>query len=348
MSEFNEIMTKAGWFYQGGPENDVVLSTRVRIARNLNDYPFPGALSQKEEKTVHTKIITAFGKLPESSNFTILYLDELKPVEKKVLLERCIITRNYCETGNRIVALCNDGEVSGMICEEDHLRLSCIKGGLVLDEAFNRINEIDGLLENHLQYAVNIEWGYLTAGFSNLGTGMRVSVLIHLPALELASLLDETLNLIVKKGFCVKSFGDLWNHSPGTIFQISNRFSIGYKEEEIINYINELLVPLISLERKTREALYMNKKREIGVKVKKALAILRYCRMIPLKEAIEALSLIRMGICMDLVDEVTLEAVTALFFLIQESHIEKMSNVGINGNAEISDTLRANIIRDIL
>ncbi|MBN2531539.1 MAG: hypothetical protein JXB88_01540 [Spirochaetales bacterium] len=347
MSKFDEIMKKSGWFYKGGPEHDVVISSRVRFARNLFDFPFPHVLSREKDEEVKRIIIDAFSQLEDEYKFTLLHLDDVSPVEKNVLLERNIVTKEYFKQKNGVVILSKDGDISGMVNEEDHLRLSCIKAGNMLKEAFERIDTLDSTLEKYISFASSVEWGYMTSSLNDLGTGVRFSVLVHLPALELTSLLSETLNLVFEKGFSIKAFRGSENNSLGDIYQISNRLSLGYNESEILSFMNKLLKPLVLLERKTREALYKKKKREIEDRILRALGVLKYCRMISIREAIEHLSIIRLGICLGFVSDIPLEKITSLFFLSQKSHVQQIMN-RMNFDVNLCDTMRAEIIRDIL
>jgi protein arginine kinase len=347
MNQFEEVIEKSGWFYNQGPDFDVVISSRVRFIRNLYDYPFPHVLSDEEDEEVKTIIIDAFTQLPDEYKFTVLRLNDVTSVEKNVLLERNILTKDYFDQKNGVVILSDDGEVSAMVNEEDHLRFSCIKPGHALKEAYQRVDSLDSVLENYLTYASSVEWGYLSSSLKNLGTGVRFSVLVHLPALELTSLLSETINLIMEKGFSVKAFHGSENNSLGDMYQISNRVSLGYNEDEILSHMNKLLKPLILLERKTREALYKKKKGEIEDKILRSLGVLKYCRMISIQEAIEHLSLIRLGISLGFVADIPLEKITSLFFLSQKSHVQQIMN-RMNFNTKLCDSMRAEIIRDVL
>jgi protein arginine kinase len=347
MNKFEEIMEKSGWFSKEGPEQDVVISSRVRFARNLLDYPFPHLLTEEQDKEIKETLTDAFSQMADEYTFTVLHLDDINSIEKNVLLERNIVTQDYCKQDKRIVLLSDDGDISGMINEEDHLRLSCIKAGHTLQEAFERTDTLDSALEKYISFASSVEWGYLTSSLHDLGTGVRFSVLVHLPALELTSLLSETLNLIYEKGFSIKSFHGSKNHSLGDIYQISNRLSLGYNESDILSHMNKLLKPLILLERKTREALYKKKKRELEDKILRSLGVLKYCRMISIREAIEHLSLIRLGICLGFVTDIPLTKITTLFFLSQKSHVHQILD-RMNFDATLCDTMRAEIIRDIL
>lgn len=347
MSKFEEMMKKSGWFYKGGPEHDVVISSRVRFARNLLNYPFPHNLSREEDADVKGVIIDAFNQLSDEYKFATLHLDDVSQIEKNVLLERNIVTRDYFKQKKGVVILSEDGDISGMINEEDHLRLSCIKAGHTLKEAFDRIDALDSTLEKYIVFASSVEWGYLTSSLNDLGTGVRFSVLVHLPALELTSLLAETLNLIFKKGYSIKAFRGLENNSLGDIYQISNRLTLGCNEMEILSHMNKLLKPLILLERKTREAIYKNKKSKIEDQILRALGVLKYCRMISIREAIEHLSIIRLGICLGFITDIPLQKITTLFFLSQKSHVQQIVN-RMNFDVKLCDTMRAEIIRDIL
>ena len=304
-------------------QGDIVLSSRVRLARNLIDYPFPSSLSKQQEQIIQTEILAAFSRLPGSDNITILQLNDLSSVDRKILLERNLITEGYSLGKDKVVVLNEEKSVSTMICETDHIRLACIKDGLVLEDAYEVIDGLDTLLENEVHYAASMEWGYLSGNFRNLGTGMRASIMVHLPALVMTSLIERALKAVSQVGLGVKGFFAEGSTSLGNIYQLSNQVSIGMDEMGILGNLKNVSKALIDYERKARDELLEKERMKVEDVVFRALGILTNCRSITSREAIELLSQLRWGISMDLIAGISLTAVNRLFIMTQKHHVQK-------------------------
>ncbi|HUV07749.1 MAG TPA: protein arginine kinase [Spirochaetia bacterium] len=353
MPNNKDLVGKRGWFKGTGEEGDVILSSRVRLARNLTDYPFPNSLGSEQEAKVQGEIISAFNRLPIGDKFTILYLRDLSPVDRRILLERNIITHDFSLAKDKAVILSKDETISLMINEEDHIRLACIIEGMSLDRAFEKLDRIDTLLEEHIHFAISLEWGYLNSSLTDIGTGMRTSIMIHLPALVMTSLIEKALKAVTQVGLSVKGFFGEGINSLGDIYQISNQVSLGLSEYAIIKSLASVVTPLINYERKTRDELLNKRRAEIEDKVFRAFGILSSCRRISSREAIELLSNLRLGISLGIIDNVPLGTVNTLFFHCQKSHIQKLLqglDEPINSPADTRniDFLRARIIRESL
>ena len=324
MNDFKGLLEKKAWFTESGQEGDVVVSSRVRLARNLVDHPFPGFMSSDVEVAVRDKIIGAFDKLPVRGNFAILYIKDLAPLDRRVLLERNIITQDFSLAENKAVVLSEDESVSVMINETDHLRISCIKEGLTLSEVYEEADRLDSLLEDKLHFSISLQLGYLNSNLTDVGTGMRASFMVHLPALVMTHLIEKALKAITQVGLLVKGFFGEGVSSLGDMYQIANQISLGLSEAEIVDNLNSIVTPLINYERKARSELLTRNTEEVEDKVFRAYGILTNCRSITSREAIGLLSSLRLGISLNLIPKVPLEKVNALFFLCQKSHVQKI------------------------
>jgi len=324
MNDFKGLLEKKAWFTESGHEGDVVISSRVRLARNLVDHPFPGFMSSDVEGAVRDKIISAFDKLPVRRDFAILYMKDLAPLDRRVLLERNIITQDFSLNENKAVVLSKDESVSVMINETDHLRISCIREGLTLSEVHEKVDRLDSLLEEQLHFSISLQWGYLNSNLPDIGTGMRASFMVHLPALVMTHLIEKALKAITQVGLLVKGFFGEGLSSLGDMYQIANQISLGVSEAEIVENLNSIVTPLINYERKARSELLARKTEEVEDKVFRAYGILTNCRSISSREAIDLLSNLHLGISLNLIPNIPLEKVNALFFLCQKSHVQKI------------------------
>ena len=336
------------WFSRAGNEGDVVVSSRARVARNLAEHRFPGFMSAEEEQEVQRTIVEAFGRLPAAADFAILFLDELKPLERRVLLERNVITQEFSLARGKAIAVGRETGVTAMINEEDHLRISCIREGLALSEAFGEVDRLDTMLEEALSYAISMEWGYLNPSLENAGTGLRASLMLHLPALVMTGLIDKAMKAINEVGLAVKGFFSDGESSLGDMYQISNQATLGLGEKEIVDGLVNIVTPLVQYERKAREELRERQRIDLEDRVGRAFGILTHCRSISSREAMDHLSSLRLGASLGLVEGLTLDTVTALFFLSQKHHVQQMLGQDDEAGSKAIDIARARTIREAL
>ena len=327
----------------------MALSSRARLARNLIDHPFPGFMDDAEEETVRKEIVSAFSQLSGVGNFTILYLRSMKPIERKILLERNIITEGFSLGQDKAVAVSQDQSVSAMICENDHLRLACIREGLSLRDVYHEVDGIESQLEDLLHFAASLEWGYLGSHLQDVGTGLRASVMVHLPALVMTNLVDKALKAMTEVGLSVKGFFGEGSSSLGNMYQVSNQVSLGMSESGILENLESVTTALIEYERNAREQMLEKDRIPIEDTVFRAWGILTNCRSIASREAMDLLSDLRLGICLEMIDGIPLGKVNQLFFLTQKSHVLKMVENDADGNdTPPVDHFRAKVIRDSL
>jgi len=234
-----EVYVMNEWYMQIGPESDVVMSTRVRIARNFNGIPFPSKMKREDGKLVIKKVKEAiFGRSYVANNFRFIDIHELTPIQRQVLVEKHLISPDLAES--RIesgVIISAEENISIMINEEDHLRIQCLAAGLQLEDTWNLCNQIDNLLEETIDYAFDEKFGYLTCCPTNLGTGIRTSVMLHLPALTMTGYIKGILEACTKLGIAVRGLYGENSEASGNMYQISNQVTLGLTEEEIISNI---------------------------------------------------------------------------------------------------------------
>ncbi len=350
MTSYESILNKKSWFEKTGLNDDVIISSRVRISRNISDFSFPDRLKPEDEKTVTDRIVSVLTDLPGGRNFTILYSDGLSGDEKRLVFERNMLGEGASSKRNKTIAVSEDKEIVVFINQDDHLKLSSIKSGLALKEAWDQLNELDTLLENRISYSVSDEYGYLTSAIGNIGTAMKASILVHLPGLVMTSLLSEMFKILREKGLSTKPYGAEDEGEDSNIFEIYNYFTIGSSEEEIIQILTELSMSLLSLERKMRGIVYEKKRKRLEDRIFRALGILRYSRSISRKEALKLLSLVRLGISLNIVNEYSMEQVTSLIMSAYMNPQDDSAESKIDSleDSKPLDYLRAQTIREVL
>lgn len=335
------------WYSRPGADSDVAVSTRVRLARSLLGFPFPLMLSREQEEQLQVQVLEAFARLPDS--FDIVYLDRVPPLERKILLERNLISQEFSVSPNKLLLVNQDESLSAMVNEEDHLRLVAIRSGLCLEETLAGAATLDNGLEEHVHYAASIEWGYLNASIHNIGTGMRASVMLHLPALVMDGNIGWALKRTSQMGLQIKGYWGEGDNSLGDMYQVSNQVSLGLSEKDIIGGLRGVVTDLMGYERNAREEMLNGRRMEVEDRVFRALGVLSHCRMVSSKEAIGLLGVIRMGISLRLLDRPSLEVVTALMVLSQKAHVQKMLDTeGDETDNKLVDYTRAKLIRRAL
>lgn len=349
MIHFGTPLKPSGWFTQKGPESDVVVSSRIRLSRNIQGYRFPSVMEEDERAVVDDLVAGALTEYGASEASDVLKLGSMEPVQRRMLLERNQISQDFSLKTFKTFFLTGDQTVSGMVNEKDHLRIAGILPGLDLDMAYDRVNGIDDFLEKRLDYAVSIDFGYLTSDIINTGCGLRASILMHLPALVKTGLIDKALKAVVQLGMHVKGYYTDDQLSLGDMYQVANQFSIGSSEKEILEKLENLGIQLVHYERKAREELLARRTVDIEDIVYRAWGLLTHCRRISAKEAIELLAALRFGAVMGIID-VPVETVTALQFVTQKAHIQNYLQNGQDDSeaADQVETSRAQVIQKML
>lgn len=334
------------WYRLKGNEGDIVVSTRVRLARNLKEYPFPGRLTPTMEREIADRVAAAMAASPIGNSFKLLDLATLSDNERLALMEQHLISQELADgKGIRSVLLSDDESISIMINEEDHLRIQVLGTGLCLDDCLKRAIEIDDLLDHTLHYAYDENLGYLTKCPTNLGTGMRASVMLHLPALTQTGAIRSLAANAGKLGFAVRGMFGEGSEAKGSLFQISNQMTLGFTEDTIIERLSDALRQIISHERSYRnEALKLNRIR-VEDKVWRSAGTLSNARSISTDEAMQLLSDVRMGASIGLIES-DADKLNSLLWEIQPANLTKSSGKE-KMSSEERDIRRADLLRNL-
>lgn len=344
MIRFDGVADTDGWFQQPGPDYDVVVASRVRLSRNLTGHTFPHISQLDEEQEVRGKVLSAF----ESIGFESALIGDLPKLERRMLLERNYISREFALHAHKACVLSPDRSASGMVNEHDHIRLAVIHGGRNIARCWELVDDIDSQLEKYLDYAVSLEWGYLTAEVMNAGTGMRSSVMLHLPALVETGHIEKAMKAVVQVGMTVKGFFGDDEDSLGQMYQISNQLTFGFSENDLVEKLDAITQQLVHYERKARGEFYERARLDVEDRVLRAFGNLKYCRKLSARDAVEYLSSIRLGISLGILSA-PLERVTALLFLSQKAHVQHIVDEK-DGSADMKsiEAARALMIREAL
>jgi protein arginine kinase len=335
------------WVKAEGPNSKIVLSSRVRLARNLQNVSFPGWAKKAERQKSLEMIQPVVEKLPEMGDCFSDSMDNLIAIDKQVLVERHLISREHAAKNVGSGVVINDREtLSVMINEEDHLRMQAIKSGLQLKGVFKTIDKIDTELEEHLDFAFSPRLGYLTACPTNVGTGMRGSAMVHLPAMVLSDQIGQVVQAVNKLGLAVRGLYGEGTEALGNVFQVSNQTTLGEKELDVIERLNKVILQIVEHEENARMTLLEKKLRLVYDQVGRAYGVLTNARTISSKEALNLLSLIRMGVDLDFFPAAARGVVDELFIVSQPAHIQKAAERKLT--AEERDVFRADLIRERL
>jgi protein arginine kinase len=330
-----------------GPHDRIVMSSRVRLARNLTEAPFPGWAKKPERIRVLEGIQAAIEALPQMQGAFSATMDHLSTLDKQVLVERHLISREHAakSAGSGLV-LNRDETLCFMINEEDHLRMQALCPGLQLRLAWATIDGADTALEKKLNYAFSPELGYLTACPTNLGTGIRVSAMLHLPGLVLAEQINPIIQSVNKLGLAVRGLYGEGTEALGNVFQVSNQMTLGESESAIVERLEKVLAQIIEHEENSRASLLEKKPKMVYNHIGRAYGILANAHSISSKESMNLLSLMRLGVDLGLFPGVERSLVDELFILTQPAHLQQRHAEKLS--AEERDLLRADMVRERL
>lgn len=319
-----ELTSQCGeWLRGSGPESDIVISSRIRLARNLAQFPFIRRCNERDRAQIGQILREKLGHIKHLKNLMYLDVEGLAALDRQFLVERQLISRELAESdGARSVAIDTREQYSLMVNEEDHLRIQLMKSGLDLAGAWEQINEIDDRIEAHVSYAFHDRLGYLTACPTNIGTGMRVSVMLHLPALVITRQIDKVFRSLQKISLAVRGLYGEGSQAMGDFYQISNQITLGRTEKELIEQVGDVVPVLIDYERRAREYLVVETQNELQDRVSRAYGILCNAQAISSEETMHLLSSVRMGINLGLIDNVEIPTVNQLFIHTQPAHLQ--------------------------
>jgi len=329
---------------QHGPNDRIVMSSRVRLARNLRAASFPGWAKKPERVKILDLVMPAVSALPEMADSFAEAMDNLTTLDKQILVERHLISREHAakNVGSGIV-LNRAESFCVMINEEDHLRMQALRPGFQIREAWNAIDRLDSALEKRLDFAFDNELGYLTACPTNLGTGIRVSAMLHLPGLVLAEQINPIIQSVNKLGLAVRGLYGEGTEALGNVFQVSNQMTLGEGEIVIVERLEKVLSQIIEHEENARLTLLEKKPKTVFNHIGRAYGILANAHSISSKETMNLLSLLRLGIDLDLFPGTARALVDELFLTTQPAHLQKQ--IADKLSAEERDLLRADMVR---
>ncbi|MCA9087691.1 MAG: protein arginine kinase [Planctomycetaceae bacterium] len=324
--ELDALIEKSGeWLRGTGPESDIVVSSRIRLARNLADTPFP---PQADERSKRDAVELLRAKILENSPVEFMgYVDvqDLSRLDRQFLVERQLISRELADSKGPRGVLINQSEtVSLMVNEEDHLRLQGLRSGYALNDCWQEINGLDDDLQAGIAFAFSDEFGFLTSCPTNVGTGMRVSVMLHLPALVMTKEMQKVFQAMHKMSLAVRGLYGEGSQAMGDFYQISNQTTLGRSEEQIIQKVQSVVPEILSYERRARQELIKRDRARLHDQVSRALGVLSSARQISSEETMQLLSSVRLGFNLELIDNVDIRTINELFVQIQPAHLQKI------------------------
>ncbi len=330
-------------------DTDIVISSRIRMARNIADIPFPHHLSETSAKEVTTKVYNSIisGNSCLREEFILKAMKDLDEIERLNYIEKHLISPDLAKniiSGNMLIN--KEETISILINEEDHIRIQCLLPDLQLDKALDTANKIDDLLEENIDYAFDEKLGYLTACPTNVGTGIRASVMLHLPALKLTSHINAILRAAGQIGLAVRGIYGEGTEFTGNIYQISNQVTLGVREDEIIGNLYEVTRQIIKKENAARERIFTNQKIDLEDKLFRSYGILKNARKITANEAMQLISDVKLGANMGIIKEVNIEKLNCLTPMLQAGFLQKHYKTKLSANER--DIRRAELIRDTL
>jgi protein arginine kinase len=335
MSEpLDQVARQAGEWLRGvGPLHEIVISTRIRLARNVRGYLFLSRADAEMRAELAAAATTAIRKAPALCDLIHMDVEALEELDRQLLVERHLISRQHADgNGARLVAFHPTESCAIMVNEEDHLRVQVMRSGLQIDEAWEQINRIDDALEERLEYEFHPQFGYLTACPTNVGTGIRVSVMLHLPALRLTNELEKVGQAAKELKLAIRGLHGEGTEALGDFFQISNQITLGVSEEQIMDDFRDSVIPkIVEYEHAARRALVRTRLHALDDKVHRAMGLLQNARLISSNEAMQYLSHVRMGLHVGRVTQIDLQTVNELFLQTQPAHLQKLRGERLNG-----------------
>ncbi len=359
------------WFDGSGPLADIVISSRIRLARNLAGYKFLSCCTVSEKSEILGKLRDVLMSLDLGDKVSYISVDQASDLDRDFLVERHLISRHHAfGKGPRGAVVAEHESFTAMINEEDHLRMQVLKGGLQLSKCSEQINRFDDMIEEKIDYAFNTRYGYLTACPTNLGTGIRVSVMLHLPALKMTGQIEKFFNATKAMNLAVRGLFGEGTEASGDFYQLSNQVTLGVSEADIVEKFEKIIIPeIVEYEKQARAQLLDKQIDVLDDKISRALALLKSAHLISSQEALFLLSHLRLGLNMHdhmgastpAIDQlctlttsdetgqtigITIGTINRLFMLTLPAHLQL--NYGKALDPTHRDALRAKIIRSTL
>lgn len=334
------------WLAPDGPNNDVVISSRIRLARNVRGFEMPWRLERGDRKKLGDMLRRRLVEDRPIGDIAFWDMESLTENERTLLVERHLISNELATgEGSRAVAFTPREDVSVMVLEEDHLRLQVLRCGLQIEEAWRDINAIDTALERTVPYAVSEDFGYLTACPTNVGTGMRVSVMTHLPTLVHTKQIKKVHTAAAKVGLVLRGFHGEGTRATGDFYQISNQVTLGRSEDDILHDVFTMVSKIVEWERGVRKLLLEQDRSAVEDRVWRAWGTLKFARKMASEEALDLLSSVRLGINTGILSDVRLRDLNEIMLYIQPAHLQTLRGAL---EPKRRDIVRASLIREWL
>lgn len=333
------------WYFDIGPESDVVVSSRIRLARNFKNFPFPSRMNREQAlEVIQATKQAILGNERVKHDYLYLGMDDITDIDKQALMEKHLISSELAAS-NKISGLIvsRDEKVSIMINEEDHLRIQCLYSGMQMDAAWELCDQIDSILAESIDVAFDMDYGYLTCCPTNLGTGIRASVLLHLPALSMTGYITNILSACAKIGISIRGFYGEHSQAEGNMYQISNQITLGNNESDIISNVINISMQIIDRERNLRNELYKQNMYRFEDKVFRSLGILSNSRIITSEECLKLLSDVKLGVDMGIIKDIDRKVLNEILLFIQPANLQKLSGKPLSPDER--DIKRAEIVR---
>ncbi len=334
------------WYAECGKDGDVVLSSRVRLARNLKGIPFPARANEEAQNLVLSRCKEAILERETNWERQVKFIDlsVMEPYEKQAIAERHLISPQMMDNNvKRGILLSDDNQLSILLNEEDHIRIQVMAAGFDLDRCFEEANQVDDLMEETVEYAFDSQIGYLTCCPTNAGTGMRASVMVHLPALTLSGTVNQVIESLAQLGMTVRGIFGEGSKAIGNLYQISNQLTLGASEEDILEKFKQIVGEVIEKEREMRKRLWQTQKYKLEDRLMRSLGILKYAVVLNSDEAMKRLSDVRFGIELGLIGDITLETVNGIIYEVLPANIMQKYNLS---DPTERDLKRAEIVRE--
>lgn len=340
-------MSPAPWLSGEGPESFAVLSSRIRLARNLQEFPFPPTADIDTREKLIEFISAAIEKVDGLREGAFFHSANIDSLSRRLLVERHLISPEFMREGTgRGLFIDNNEKISIMLNEEDHIRLQVVSSGMSLYECWEQADRVDSVLSKLLEFGFDDTFGFLTSCPTNIGTGLRASILIHLPGLVLTREIDNVIGRISKLGLMVRGFYGEGTDVLGNLFQISNQTTLGRTEEEIIDSLVKVSSQIIEYEREAQETLMRDAPEQIEDKVWRSFGILRNARVLTSNEVMNLLSALRMGVSLGLIEKISYREINELMIMTQPAHLQKF--IGREMENTERDMIRADFVREKL
>lgn len=316
------------WMDELGPESNMILSSRVRIARNLENYPFPFLITNEQAEKVKREVYDAIigSNTILSREFMFIDIKKLNNIDREALVEKHLASPLLIENFQKSALLVKDDEtISIMVNEEDHLRIQCILPGFQLEKAWDLASKIDDLLEERLNYAYDEKLGYLTCCPTNLGTGIRASVMLHLPGLVMNGQMNSIIEAVSKVGLTVRGLYGEGSEASGNIFQISNQVTLGQTEEEIINNLKVVTRQIMEKEKAARTFYTKSRLIQLEDRIMRSFGILTNCRILSSEECMKLLSDVRLGVDLGILKDMSILKLNEIMIYMRPANLQKIA-----------------------